>query len=292
MLQKLLNKGFTLKEIKKYWELEPQTNLAIRPITRKFGVEIEGWSTLRRDYFARRLFKGGVKTTTSEYNSSTTAPEAWTIMRDGSIDIPVSRGHAVEVISPILQGVEGLSELHHVCKALDSDKLFEDYKLRINDSCGLHVHFDLSDLDESTLKRIYDIYSHCQEEINLFLSHARIDNDKCLELETNDTWKQLFLDYNKYLAVRRTPHTIEFRQLQSTIDFTTIAMWISMMQSIIDVAEADSVSTFGNLQDSQYFRALIGSSEFGSLVVLNYYNEVLRNRGIAMPRRRNLEYVF
>lgn len=77
-------------------------------------------------------------------------PAGWKAERDGSID--PSRGYkAVEIVSPILQGADGMRQLLFVLAWLRSKGA------KVNRSCGLHVHVGVNATRTDELGRIVNM---------------------------------------------------------------------------------------------------------------------------------------
>ena len=106
-----------------------------------FGIEIEG--LLPIDVLQRE----GI--TVGGYHSGDQVPgmpDGWNAQSDISIhERPAYTG--VEIVSPILQGVDGLEQTVQVCQAL------RRWGWRINGSCGLHIHIGTRMLGGDALNR-------------------------------------------------------------------------------------------------------------------------------------------
>lgn len=94
-----------------------------------FGVEIE--CTLPSGYIQER----GILIGAYHHGAQLPAPfpAGWTAQRDGSLE--AGRGYkAVEIVSPVLKGMDGLREVLRVFEILN------EAGVRVNPSCGFHVH--------------------------------------------------------------------------------------------------------------------------------------------------------
>ena len=93
--------------------------------TRTFGVELELFG-IERSRLVAGLREAGIEVQDEYYNHTTRA--YWKIVGDGSV-----RGdHALELVSPVLKGDEGMAELKKVCEVLKA------LNGRINATCGTH----------------------------------------------------------------------------------------------------------------------------------------------------------
>jgi hypothetical protein len=109
---------------------------------------------------------------------------SWHLEEDSSI---VHRG-GVELISPILQGYEGLVECYRYFQLLN-----EIRGVQIDESCGFHVHHgvDASHYRCTHLKQLVRVVSAMEDYIYLLISGGRIDKDTCRPMDL-DT--RLFLE--------------------------------------------------------------------------------------------------
>ncbi|RPH76859.1 MAG: hypothetical protein EHM77_08720, partial [Planctomycetaceae bacterium] len=93
-----------------------------------FGIEIETIapnSAVQNDGLRIGPYKRGIQV---PY-----LPAGWKAEADGSIDNSAG-GHKCEIVSPILRGAEGLTQVVEVVAALEAKGH------RVNPSCGVHVH--------------------------------------------------------------------------------------------------------------------------------------------------------
>jgi hypothetical protein len=280
-LREMLLRGHTFSTIEQDgFKILPQE---IPKIKFNFGVEIEGYSKLNYYYFAKRFEKGGLPSESYDWRSETTAPEKWGFTKDGSIDPPqeLDRCYSIEINSPILKRHKGVQELYTACEILGSYRIFKENMLNVNESCGLHVHFGNECLSEKDIMNIIFLHSYYRIDIEPYLDSSRIDNSYCKRInidDIEDLQEKIYTGREKYNAVHCTENTVEFRQHQSTTDFTEIYMWIQMLQSIVLYAQTTDVLTLDNMEKIPYFKELI-SGEYGSNTVLSHYNDVLLKKG-------------
>jgi hypothetical protein len=158
---------------------------------RPFGVEIEIFGL---DYLVTPLDGGIIK----PYNIRSRGRDAqwldqlcldhslslgadrnsWHFEEDGSI---IGRGGA-ELISPILSGLEGLSEVYRALKVLCGID-----KVKTNESCGFHVHHgvDRETYHCEQIKDLVRIVHPMEEEFYLLIPGNRQKAETCRPLELN-----------------------------------------------------------------------------------------------------------
>lgn len=206
---------------------------AIRNPNRHYGVEIECFvPTYESTVELRRLLVvEGVDCRHDGYGHE--VRPHWKMTSDGSIR-PFGRMYPVEIVSPILCGVDGLQQIRKVCTALAT------VGARVNRSCGLHVHHEASDFNSKTFKRILDLYKAIEVHIDRFMPESRRgDNNHFAMTLTKVTsvrnWGQT--RYYKVNLLSWERHgTIEFRQHSGTIEADKIVAWVHLTQHIVERA--------------------------------------------------------
>lgn len=203
-------------------------------MNRKFGIEME-IAGINRQTALAALRAVNVKVEDEGYNHTTR--NHWKLVPDGSVR------NGFEVVSPILSGEAGLAEAEIVARALD------DAGATVNSSCGLHVHFDASDLDVNALKNILRRYAAHEAEIDAFMPASRRGNENtyCKSIrgfvqgnfETISSIRDLVARQNsRYYKVNLqsiSRHgTIEFRQHSGTVNAAKIANWVRFLAAFID----------------------------------------------------------
>lgn len=85
-------------------------------------------------------------------------PEGWGAKSDGSIRS--SRGRVgVEFVSPVLSGADGLRQIKRVCEK------FREWDVKVNDSCGLHVHVGFDRRWIGVLERLLHLTANYENAI-------------------------------------------------------------------------------------------------------------------------------
>lgn len=214
--------------------LSTTVSLVLSPIqSRTIGIEIEtvgaSASRIQREMIAR-----GIPTQYESYNHQTR--DYWKLVPDSSIG-----RSGVEVVSPILTGIEGLEQIRTVCQALSA------VGARVNSRCGFHVHLGARDLTAKQIGRVVRRYSANRNLICAMLAPSRRYNNFCnpwsvydLDAYENDPENHLRLASDRYRDVNLVAYgrygTIEFRQHQGTINFRKMEAWIRLLQQLVEDA--------------------------------------------------------
>jgi hypothetical protein len=114
--------------------------------TLTFGIEIECVGLTTSDA-SRALRDAGITCENNGYNHNTRP--VWKVVTDGSLH---SRDGSCEVVSPILSGTDGLTEVRTVMSVLRTAGA------RINESCGMHIHIGVDQLTQAHQARIIRAY--------------------------------------------------------------------------------------------------------------------------------------
>lgn len=119
-----------------------EINLNEFVFNRNFGVEIECFN-VNKTIFLQLINSQGILICEEGYNHTTRAH--WKIVPDSSI----SGNMACEIVSPVLNGEEGLRQLKIITETLSA------VNAKVNRTCGMHIHFEARDFDLQTWKNIY-----------------------------------------------------------------------------------------------------------------------------------------
>lgn len=212
---------------------------------RKFGVEIEAYNcTFER--LVRELREAGIEVASEAYNHHLRS--RWKLVTDSSLN----GNDTFELVSPILMGEDGLEELEKVCWVLDA------CNVKINGSCGLHVHMSAEDFNITTWQNLLLSYKHAETEIDKFMpvsrrgdsntycsslirfSDARIRSARNIE-ELQNLISSRYMKVN--LKAYSRHKTVEFRQHSGTISFTKIENWVRFLDRMITFASVGSLPT-------------------------------------------------
>ncbi|MBE9144902.1 amidoligase family protein [Planktothrix mougeotii] len=226
-----------------------------------FGVEIEILNTVDRSAIATALQAEGINAAVEGYNHITR--NHWKIITDSSC--------GYEVVSPILSGEQGLSELRKVCEVLTR------LGCQVNRNCGLHVHIGADALGvdrvKSTIKRWLGNESQNLDSIqprsrrgtsNIYCqplaSTMRTDLiDECQTI--NELVRLQTTRYSKLnLQSYRTHRTIEFRHHAGSTNATKITNWVKFLLDFCTNATPETAtatdfdSLFANNNIAQFYR--------------------------------------
>jgi len=184
--------------------------------TTKFGIEMETFipNTYRREFETGAYHHG---------NQIEHSPDGWNAQRDGSLHTTRRTYFPAEVVSPILTGEGGLAEAFYMCEYLD------DVDVKVNGSCGLHIHVEASNLTEREIARIKNAFRHFEMAfygLNGSKAPTRIASGYCAPSER---WAG-----NRYQSLNLTnvgsehKNTIEIRCFAGTIDPTIVKVFASI----------------------------------------------------------------
>ena len=223
---------------------------------RRFGIEIEAYNC-DKQRLARELSEAGIDVAVEGYNHDTR--NHWKLVSDGSL----SGNDTFELVSPILEGEAGLQELQKVCWVLD----YCDVK--VNNSCGLHIHMDAADFTIETWRNLAITYRHLEPVIDAFMPNTRRNNTFCKRLsgisesrireaQTIQDLRGVFRNdrYHKLNLEAYARHrTVEFRQHGGTTNFTKMENWIRFAANMITFAKQGMVNTGCSLANIPFLTA-------------------------------------
>lgn len=231
----------------------------------KFGVEIEFFG-IDVNTTINGLRQSGIEV--ADFDGYThKVINAWKVTTDASVSsIGTGRLSGLELVSPILYEDEGLEELEKVYEVLS------DLGASVNRSCGTHVHFDVSDYTLSDMVNFLNLYYKNQTLINYLVPLSRRDNQFCRSITTNKIREiNNAFDNGELIGINDISHiigtrytkvnlrsyikygTVEFRQLNGTLDFSKTEAWIVLMYQMLQYAQCNHIraeratsSTFRN----------------------------------------------
>jgi len=231
--------------------------------TRTFGVEFEAYGVDMHRLKAE-LERQGIEVAIEGYNHTTRSH--WKIVTDASI-----RGNnGLELVSPVLQGEDGLEQVRKACKALKRCNAL------INKSCGMHIHFGASDFGLQQWKNIYKNYINYEGLIDSFQPVSRrADNnmycrsllhrfrsgsaafeaiDNCTNIEQIAQKVTGRCRYFKLNAESFFRHgTVEFRQHSGTIEVDKVVNWITFLNNLVEYSK-NNVSSQKTLESVSAFQ--------------------------------------
>lgn len=246
-----------------------------------FGVEIECYNFMRQSLISKGS-ENGLNIVSREYTHAHT--NYFKIVSDASIQGENSN----EVVSPVLKGKKGLSDLETLCNSL------EEIGARVNKSCGLHVHIGAANMSDDHYIRLVRNYQKLEMAIDSFMADSRrADNSQwCRSLlghnfSTCRTKADVarVLNYDRYHKVNAESYsrhrTIEFRQHQGTTNYEKISNWIKFLAKLVDYSYKNELPgmiqtiegiPFLSDEEKRYF---ISRREYFDTVIANNYRAAL-----------------
>lgn len=251
-----------------------QQIFVLTAFSRKFGIEIEAYG-VDKAKLVRALNSAGILTHTEGYNHVTR--NHWKVISDSSI----TGDNAFELVSPILEGEDGIEQVRKVSQVLVA------LRVKINKTCGMHIHFDAEGMNLQTWKNLFKNYINYEGIIDSFMPTSRRANNNtyCKSLLNGLSKEQIFrkIDacntisqiasyyssrYFKVNAQSYSRHnTVEFRQHSGTIEFDKIEMWVRFLHNLVSFSQTktttqsdfESLSTFNQPEILDYLHARIQS---------------------------------
>src|ERR1700687_1873180 len=85
-------------------------------------------------------------------------PDGWNAQHDGSIRAAGGR-QGVEVVSPILRGIEGLEQIEKVCEGMKLTGA------KVNASTGFHIHIGFDRRNKDGLRRLVSLVANFEKAL-------------------------------------------------------------------------------------------------------------------------------
>lgn len=216
-----------------------------------FGVEMEIKGHLNTVRAAMR--DTGLPFESESYNHST-RPH-WKIVSDASV-----RG-GWEIVSPILEGPDGLAQVTKVCRALTARGI------KVDRECGLHVHVGVGQISKVAFGRIaknfvffepfFDSVVSASRRMNQYAksnwkSYDRGDTTADHQAAYNDIWDRVEAAHDhrsiaqaisggtndRFRKLNLTAfwrhQTVEFRQHQGTTDAVKVCEWVKLCVAFVE----------------------------------------------------------
>ena len=239
---------------------------------RRFGVEIELLSRLSIEtltsVFNDKLNEHGIEFRQASWNDRS---NQWRIKTDSSLNS--TRAYdGCEIVTPILKGQEGFNQLHKLLLTIqeinrNADRLGEAPVFFMNQSCGLHVHWGVSDWRIKHFRNLFKRYCKFESSIDSIMppSRRRSNNTYCESLldkifptaryEDGENAEQIFRSIDRCRNARQISNmvgtryvklniesfwnhgTIEFRHHSGTFDITKIVAWLFLTGAMVKAAD-------------------------------------------------------
>lgn len=229
---------------------------------RTFGVEIECFGAANVSIL-KALGRRGVVCAVIDHTDE--VQTTWRLSKDNSIE-----GEApIEVVSPILFGRAGLIEVSKVLEAL------REAGCEVNYTCGFHVHWNCGDYTGKNMLSLLRLYAKFEAVIDRFVDPGRRGNinkncwsmvkdggidwvtslDPTERMRASEIAAQFEIRYHETSPEPRTSRyhkvniqsypmygTVEFRQLEGTLETEKAIHWIVLTQQFVNKAKAVTVS--------------------------------------------------
>lgn len=247
---KMINEGIInriTRAIAQPTQIPTNTTMSPRAFDKQFGVELECYN-VSSDTLRRKLTAAGINCNSASRNTSNSG--YWKITSDSSI----TGTNSFELVSPILQGEAGLTELMKVCKVLN------DCKAKVNQTCGTHVHINARNFSLEQWKRLYINYSRLESVIDGWMARSRRRNSNTyckgftgianFETKINEatTLNEIarVMNNTRYWKVNPKSYSVhntcEFRQHAGTTNYVKLAAWIRFLSNLVDYSESHTVN--------------------------------------------------
>ena len=238
---------------------------------RTFGVEIELLSNMGHEMLSHvlteKLSSKGMSFRQASWNDRS---NRWRVKSDSSLSAP--RGYVgVEIVSPVLQGQEGYDQLENLLNELANinlraSQLGEQPTFKINATCGLHVHWGVSDWRIKHFRNLFKRYCKFENAIDQIMPNSRRRNNgrycesvvdrfysshsvECMQME--ETFKEIDSTRSARRLQQRvgtryvklniesfwTHGTVEFRHHSGTFDLQKITAWLFLTGSMVKAAD-------------------------------------------------------
>ncbi len=170
-------------------------------------------------------------------------PTGWNAQRDASIQCTVHGHVGVEIVSPVLKGVEGLRQVQLVCKWL------QENGARVNKSTGFHVHVGCR-REEGLLGKVAFLVANFEKALYAATgTKNRERGSYCRPIQNDTRYQQRFVSgqrasTDRYhslnltnLDLGRKP-TVEFRVFAGTTNAIKAIGYIRLCLAVVEKAHA------------------------------------------------------
>jgi hypothetical protein len=170
-------------------------------------------------------------------------PDGWKAERDCSIQ--ASPGYmAAEIVSPVLQGADGIRQLKAVCDWLNS------VHAKVNRSTGFHVHVGFRRDDKRALRRLVSLVANFEKALFAATgTHSREQGSFCRPVQDDPRYQEAFRDATagagnlpRYHVLNLTnllgygKPTVEFRVFSGTTNATKAIGYVRLCLGMVEKA--------------------------------------------------------
>ena len=238
--------------------------------TRGFGIEIEFLANCNKNEVARLLNNtDGIDCVSEDYNHTT--QNYWKIVGDSSLRRESGFEYTMELVSPILYGLDGLAQLQKILEVLNnSDGSRRRLRTKVNKSCGIHVHHDLTNWRNenanafaNNMNNLITLVAKYEHGIFKLLPRSRQSgycapvrsgfhkyncfsescyNDRIKNLKTAKRQGTLRdIQRGRYYGLNFqnlfTRGSVEFRYHQGSTNFNKLSNWVVFTQAFVETAQ-------------------------------------------------------
>ena len=173
------------------------------------------------------------------------------------------------MVSPILQGCEGLQSLKKATTALRLSKT------NVNTSCGVHIHLEVNDYSLENMKTLVKNFYILEKQFDKMMPESRRNNQYCKGLSILGSKDTFFSNLNNCRSVREIVSlfntrylklnlqsylkygTVEFRQHSGSTKFSKIKNWILICARLVEFSKQNillsNLETILNEELTEYF---------------------------------------
>ena len=237
-------------------------------------------------------------------------PIGWKIKTDSSLHSRLRNHRAVEIISPILKGVDGLQQVELV-----SALLRQNCDARVNRTCGFHIHVGAKSVAGPMADDVAGWVSNLinlvgQHELALYASTgSRFRATKCrftrsikadyteskreeLKKKKWDVLKQQVTGMSRYRTLNvnnlyNQKMTVEFRVFEGTLNFTKMLGYIQMALGLCEKAMGPAVKF--NAPKTKIYKGGDGQKALERLFYLLGWN--LGRKDVGKPECTSLGWI-
>jgi hypothetical protein len=157
-------------------------------------------------------------------------PPGWKAEHDTSIH--AGAGYmAAEIVSPVLQGADGLRQLKVVCDWLNS------VHAKVNRSTGFHVHVGFGGNDKTALRRLVSLVANFEKALFAATgTHSREEGSYCRPVQNDFRYQQAFQHANIPAGQLPRYHVLNLANLlgggKPTVEFRVFAGTTNALKAI------------------------------------------------------------
>jgi hypothetical protein len=243
------------RELRPYYVTAPDVD---------FGIELEMSCSEKIDHtkiagYISKYANVSVKVCTEDYQQGKVDFHGWKLVHDGTIACSRTSPDCskFELVSPILNGENGLDECERVIDAVKKAGT-----ISVNKSMGFHVHVNVKDLPLEQKKNVCLNFVKYENEIDKFMPPSRRDSSNNIYCKSNrdaisqsgngrkhsaiidcrsihelsdviNPEKSRYFKMNLQNLITKRRTTIEFRQHSSTGKFEKVDAWVRFCTRLV-----------------------------------------------------------